>query len=92
MSPPLVARSPNSCGGRPRAEDYLGEVEESGRPALLRDLLAAAGPRRILLDVRVDNATAQRLYERHGFVPIGRRRRYYQPSGTDALVMARPAT
>ena len=57
--------------------------------ALLRDLLAAAGPRRVLLDVRVDNATAQRLYERHGFVPIGRRRRYYQPSGTDALVMAR---
>lgn len=60
--------------------------------ALLRDLLAAAGPRRVLLDVRVDNAVAQRLYERHGFVPIGRRRRYYQPSGTDALVMARPAT
>jgi ribosomal-protein-alanine N-acetyltransferase len=39
----------------------------------------------------VDNAIAQRLYERHGFVPIGRRRRYYQPSGTDALVMAREA-
>jgi [ribosomal protein S18]-alanine N-acetyltransferase len=57
--------------------------------ALLRDLLAAAGPRRVLLDVRVDNAVAQRLYERHGFVPIARRRRYYQPSGTDALVMAR---
>ena len=57
--------------------------------ALLRDLLAAAGPRRVLLDVRVDNAVAQRLYERHGFVPVGRRRRYYQPSGTDALVMAR---
>lgn len=58
--------------------------------ALLRDLLAAAGDRTVLLDVRVDNAPAQRLYERHGFVPVGRRRRYYQPSGTDALVMARP--
>ena len=58
--------------------------------ALLRDLLAAAGPRSVLLDVRVDNPTAQRLYERYGFVPVGRRRRYYQPSGTDALVMARP--
>ena len=56
---------------------------------LLRDLLAAAGPRRVLLDVRVDNAVAQRLYGRHGFVPVGRRRGYYQPSGTDALVMAR---
>jgi ribosomal-protein-alanine N-acetyltransferase len=59
--------------------------------ALLRDLLAAAGRRRVLLDVRVDNGTAKRLYERHGFVPVGRRRRYYQPSGTDALVMSRPA-
>lgn len=59
--------------------------------ALLRDLLAAAGDRTVYLDVRVDNDPAQRLYERHGFVPVGRRRRYYQPSGTDALVMARSA-
>jgi [ribosomal protein S18]-alanine N-acetyltransferase len=62
---------------------------------LLRDLLTAAGPRTVFLDVRVDNAVAQRLYERHGFVQVGRRRKYYQPSGTDALVMARqpvPAT
>jgi [ribosomal protein S18]-alanine N-acetyltransferase len=56
---------------------------------LLRDLLAAAGDRRTFLDVRVDNDVAQRLYARHGFVPVGRRRRYYQPSGTDAVVMAR---
>jgi [ribosomal protein S18]-alanine N-acetyltransferase len=56
---------------------------------LLLDLLAAAGDRRVLLDVRADNEGAQRLYRRHGFVPIGRRRRYYQPSGTDAVVMAR---
>lgn len=58
--------------------------------ALLRDLLAAAGDRTVLLDVRADNDPARRLYERHGFVPVGRRRRYYQPSGTDAVVMARP--
>jgi ribosomal-protein-alanine N-acetyltransferase len=56
---------------------------------LLRDLLAAAGARPVFLDVRVDNDVAQRLYERHGFVAVGRRRRYYQPSGTDALVMSR---
>jgi ribosomal-protein-alanine N-acetyltransferase len=67
-----------------------GSVQRGGiGTALLRDLLAVAGPRRVLLDVRVDNAVAQRLYERHGFVPVGRRRRYYQPSGTDAVVMAR---
>ena len=57
--------------------------------ALLRDLLAAAGDRRVLLDVRADNEVAQRLYRRHGFVPVGRRRGYYQPSGMDAVVMAR---
>jgi ribosomal-protein-alanine N-acetyltransferase len=57
--------------------------------ALLLDLLAAAGDRRVLLDVRADNEVAQRLYRRHGFVPVGRRRRYYRPSGVDAVVMAR---
>jgi [ribosomal protein S18]-alanine N-acetyltransferase len=57
--------------------------------ALLRDLLAAAGGRRVLLEVRADNEVAQQLYRRHGFTPVGRRRRYYQPSGVDAVVMAR---
>lgn len=60
--------------------------------ALLRDLLAVAADRgagTVLLDVRADNPTAQRLYRRHGFVPAGIRKRYYQPSGTDAVVMVR---
>lgn len=56
---------------------------------LLADLLDAAGPRRVLLEVRADNEAAQRLYVRHGFRPVGRRGGYYQPSGTDAVVMAR---
>lgn len=56
---------------------------------LLADLLAAAGSRRVLLEVRADNEAALRLYARNGFRPIGRRRGYYQPSGTDAVVMAR---
>jgi ribosomal-protein-alanine N-acetyltransferase len=59
---------------------------------LLRSLLAEAEARRarrVLLDVRADNEVAQRLYARHGFEPVGIRRRYYQPSGTDAVVMAR---
>jgi [ribosomal protein S18]-alanine N-acetyltransferase len=41
------------------------------------------------LEVRADNEPAKRLYERHGFVQIAVRRNYYQPSGTDALVMRR---
>ncbi len=62
--------------------------------ALLRDLLAQAARQRartVLLDVRADNPVAQRLYARNGFVPVGRRRRYYQPSGVDAVVMRRDA-
>lgn len=59
--------------------------------ALLRDLLTHAGPRRVLLEVRTDNAPAIALYESEGFVILGVRRRYYQPSGADAYTMARPA-
>jgi len=41
----------------------------------------------VLLEVRKSNEVAQRLYARHGFVPIGRRRRYYQAPPEDAVVM-----
>ena len=56
---------------------------------LLRALLAHAGDRRILLEVRTDNAAAIALYESEGFVIVGTRRRYYH-SGADAYTMARP--
>ncbi len=58
--------------------------------ALLEGLLAEAGRRgctEVFLEVRVDNDRAQRLYRRYGFAEAGLRRAYYQPSGTDALVM-----
>jgi [ribosomal protein S18]-alanine N-acetyltransferase len=61
---------------------------------LLRELLAEAARRgcgEVFLEVRVDNARAQQLYRGHGFTEVGLRRGYYQPSGTDALVMRRPA-
>jgi [ribosomal protein S18]-alanine N-acetyltransferase len=57
---------------------------------LLTDLLQAATAfecDEVLLEVRVDNARAQKLYERFGFEPIGFRRGYYQPGNVDALVM-----
>jgi [ribosomal protein S18]-alanine N-acetyltransferase len=60
--------------------------------ALVEHLLAEAGRRgctEVFLEVRVDNDRAQRLYRRHGFDTVGIRRGYYQPSGTDALVMRR---
>ena len=46
-----------------------------------------AGCPDVLLEVRQSNGAAQRLYARHGFVPIGRRRRYYQAPPEDAVVM-----
>ncbi|MGW2511000.1 GNAT family N-acetyltransferase [Streptomyces scopuliridis] len=57
---------------------------------LLIDLLQHATAfecEEVLLEVRVDNLRAQRLYERFGFEPIGFRRGYYQPGNIDALVM-----
>jgi ribosomal-protein-alanine N-acetyltransferase len=61
---------------------------------LLGALLAEAGRRRqrvVSLEVRADNDRAQRLYARHGFARTGVRRGYYQPSGTDAVLMTRRA-
>lgn len=59
---------------------------------LLHVLLAEArrkGVSKVLLEVAVDNAAAQKLYAHEGFEPVGVRRGYYQPSNTDALVMTR---
>ena len=58
--------------------------------ALLRELLAEAVRRRcatVDLEVRAGDPVAQGLYAKAGFVPIGRRRRYYAATGEDALVM-----
>jgi ribosomal-protein-alanine N-acetyltransferase len=69
------------------AEDHWGHGIGA---ALLRGLLAEAASRdcrEVFLEVRVDNARAQRLYRGYGFAEVGLRRGYYQPSGMDALVM-----
>ncbi|MGW7405225.1 ribosomal protein S18-alanine N-acetyltransferase [Streptomyces sp. NPDC054833] len=57
---------------------------------LLTELMRAATAfecTEVMLECRVDNVRAQKLYERHGFEPIGFRRGYYQPGNVDALVM-----
>ncbi|RME48518.1 MAG: ribosomal-protein-alanine N-acetyltransferase [Chloroflexi bacterium] len=41
------------------------------------------------LEVRASNAAAQRLYLRHGFSYVGRRRGYYANPVEDALIMTR---
>lgn len=57
---------------------------------LLTELLRAATAfecAEVMLECRVDNTRAQKLYERYGFEAIGFRRGYYQPGNVDALVM-----
>ncbi|MFC9505143.1 ribosomal protein S18-alanine N-acetyltransferase [Streptomyces sp. NPDC057002] len=57
---------------------------------LLAELLRAATAfecAEVMLECRVDNVRAQKLYERFGFEAIGFRRGYYQPGNVDALVM-----
>lgn len=52
--------------------------------ALVEKALEAGG-RHLTLEVRVSNIAAQRLYERFGFSPVGKRKDYYRDE--DALVM-----
>lgn len=48
---------------------------------------------RLTLEVRPSNAGAIALYERFGFLSVGRRKSYYHDNGEDALIMWRtPAT
>ena len=58
--------------------------------ALLVALLSEAsarGNREVFLEVRADNPGAEGLYLSEGFTELGRRPRYYQPDGVDAIVM-----
>jgi [ribosomal protein S18]-alanine N-acetyltransferase len=58
--------------------------------ALMEVMLERAGPEEAYtLEVRPSNAPAIALYEQFGFRPAGTRRRYYQDTGEDAVVMWR---
>lgn len=60
--------------------------------ALLYALLASAhqrGLERATLEVRASNQAALSLYSKFGFQVAGQRRRYYQDTGEDALVLWR---
>jgi ribosomal-protein-alanine N-acetyltransferase len=59
--------------------------------ALLADLFRRVDSltERFTLEVRESNRPAIELYERYGFRAAGRRRRYYQDNGEDAVVMWR---
>jgi [ribosomal protein S18]-alanine N-acetyltransferase len=85
VAPPDEAWIQNIAVRRDRQRLGIGRT-------VLEALLAEAdaeGVRSVLLEVAVDNGPAQRLYDAYGFVGVGVRKGYYQPSNTDALVMRR---
>ncbi len=58
--------------------------------ALIRALLARAAERElsfVTLEVRENNVPAIALYEGFGFVPVGRRKNYYDAPKEDAILM-----
>ncbi len=55
----------------------------------LIDQLAQRGIGRIVLEVRVSNDPAIRLYEKQGFVTMGKRKNFYEKPTEDAYVMVR---
>lgn len=53
--------------------EFLNRIRQAGRS--------------VLLEVRESNVAARKLYEKMGFVQVGRRRDYYRVPKEDALVM-----
>lgn len=65
-----------------RAQGLAGQVLSAAA-----DEYTAAGLRHIFLEVAEDNAAARTLYQRLGFVPMGRRPAYYaRPNGRIAAI------
>ena len=53
----------------------------------LLGLAESVGASVATLEVRVSNTSAQRLYQKYGFRPVGVRTRYYTDNNEDALIM-----
>jgi len=72
-----------ACQGRGLGRELLHTlIDEADRRGCVR----------LDLEVRADNQVARGMYAAHGFREIGLRPGYYQPSGTDAVVMRRVAS
>lgn len=64
------------------------DVQRQGIAGRLLDCLAPFSGA-VFLEVRASNQPAKRLYERYGFIEIGRRKGYYHSPVGDAIVMKR---
>ena len=65
----------------------LGELLVQRAFALAEEV----GAEEVTLECRESNDPARRLYGKYGFEEVGRRERYYQDNGEDALIMTAPA-
>lgn len=56
---------------------------------LVREFLnrTRTGAKEVFLEVRESNRAARKLYEKMGFVPVGRRRSYYHEPHEDAILL-----
>ena len=53
----------------------------------MKERAASLGLAFLTLEVRESNAPARRLYEKHGFLGVGRRKGYYESPREDAILM-----
>lgn len=69
-----------------RPEDR-GKGIAQGLISMLVEELKCVGSRCLTLEVRASNVPAIRLYEKLGFLPVGRRPNYYRGPREDALIL-----
>ena len=77
-------------GGITNVAVFAAHRRQGVADALLGELLrraAALGLATVTLEVRAGNAPAIALYQKHGFVPVGRRKNYYTSPTEDAILM-----
>ncbi len=69
------------------AESQRGKGVGRKLTAALLQYLSNLGAAYATLEVRVSNERARNLYASLGFVSVGKRKRYYEDNGEDALLM-----
>ena len=98
----LVALDGDKVAGYVGSQSVLGESDmmnvavdpdyrrQGIAEQLVTELIAALKDRgnyQLTLEVRASNTPAQKLYEKLGFVSVGKRPRYYQNPKEDALIL-----
>ncbi|KUK10478.1 MAG: [SSU ribosomal protein S18P]-alanine acetyltransferase [Clostridia bacterium 41_269] len=72
------------------APEYRGKRIAEKMLKFAADYAGKFGAEKLVLEVRVSNLSAQKLYRRMGFKNIGVRKEYYSDSREDAIVMFKP--